>query len=39
MESSRIESGNGEGIRLGEDTRDLVDEFCYLGRKITSYWQ
>ena len=35
MECSLTKSGDAEGIRLGNETLKVVDEFCYLGSKIT----
>ena len=36
MECSLRKSGDAEGIRLGNEAIKVVDEFCYLGSKITS---
>ncbi|HCF9438094.1 TPA: hypothetical protein NI641_006407, partial [Pseudomonas aeruginosa] len=35
MECGLRKSGDAEGIRLGNETMKVVDEFCYLGSKIT----
>ena len=36
MECSRVKSGEAGDIRLGNEIVKEVDEFCYLGSKITS---
>ena len=35
MECSLTKSGDAEGIRLGNETLKVIDEFCYLASKIT----
>ena len=36
MECSRIKSGDAERIRLGNERLKVVEDFCYLGSKITA---
>lgn len=36
MECSRIKSSDAERIILGNDRLKVVEDFCYLGSKITA---